>query len=54
VELSVELEDTLALLVLLAETDVELDADSELVEADTELAEVDEVEAVPVDDTSPV
>jgi hypothetical protein len=52
VELSVELEDTLALLVLLAEADVELeDADSELV---TELAEADEAEAVPVDATSSV
>jgi hypothetical protein len=56
VELSVELEDTLALLVLLADVELE-DADSELVEADTELAEepeADEAEAVPVDAISPV
>ena len=50
VELSVELEDTLALLVVLAE-DVELEDDP--VEVDTE-PEVDEAEAVPVDATSAV
>lgn len=63
VELLAEPEDTLALLLLLAEAelaDAELEADPELAEVevtDAELAEepeADEAEAVPVDATTPV